>query len=413
MAFRNVFRYRRRSLITALAIALGVTFTIMVDAMLFGAEVESARNIRDFETGDAKVFAPGYFAERSFLPMDFLLEAEERTAIEKGLAGCRVAPRAVFPAAMYFGEASFEVAGSASVKVIAVDPVREAGVFRTPRMVDSGRWLEPGDYGIVIGAWLAEDIGAKVGYTVSLECKGRGGFWQTLDTEVTGIVLTDDPYVNRNTVYIDLSRADALLDLAGAVTEYAVRLPDSDRRQAERTSRALGSLAGRLPGGKAELYSWDRIEADAVQLTKTKSGGSKVYLLFMFIIAAVGVSNTMLMAVMERRSEIGTLRALGYTSFRIRYLFLAEGFGIGLIGTAAGTLAGCLVTAYMVSRGIDFSFMLREIDAGYRLTGIMRSAWHPEGIVKTVSGALVISSAVAWFPSGRILASEVSEILRS
>lgn len=425
MAFRNVWRYRRRSLITAIAIGLGVLFTIMIDAMLFGAERESAQNIRDYETGDVKVFAPGYFAERQFLPFEFFLETHDRSLLEEAFSQSSVdaAPRTVASAELYFSEDFFKVAGSATVKLHAIDPVKEAAVFRTPHAIESGRWLVPGDTGIVVGSWLAEDIAAKVGYTVSVELKGRGGFYQTFDAEIVGIALTDNPYVNRSAVYMDLSYADELLALDGAVTEYAVVFrgggkPAERKGQlaaeiAEAFPRKASGSAGLARSAAPEIYSWEEVESDAVLLTKTKSGGSKVYLFFMFIIAAVGISNTMLMAVMERKNEIGMLRSLGYGKSSIRWLFLVEGFAIGLIGTAAGTALGSIVVAFMVQYGLDFSFMLREMDAGYRITGVMRSAWHPEGMITAIVGALAISSVVAWFPSGRILKSEVADILRS
>lgn len=407
MALRNVFRYKKRSMITAAAIAFGVIFSIMIDAMLIGAEVESARNIRDYETGEAKIFAPQYFANRQFLPFDTFLEPDTRHAVESLLDDRRYAPRVLTAAEMVFSEEFFDVAGSVTVKLHAVDPDREAAVFRTPASVESGRWLVPGESGILLGSWLAEDIGARVGHFVTLESQGRGGFYQTVEAEIVGIVLTDNPYVNRANVYMDLGLADELFALDGAVTEYAIRLEGRSDGAQQRTA-----LAAELAPLGAEIYGWEQVEEDAVLLTKTKSGASKIYLVFMFIIAAVGISNTMLMAVMERRSEIGMLRALGYSKIRIRWLFLVEGFGIGLLGTLAGLVIGSLITAFMVQYGVDFSFMMRETDVGYRLTGVMRSAWNPSGMLATVIGALAISSGVAWFPSGRILRSEVADILR-
>ncbi len=403
MAFRNIFRYKKRSLITAFAIAVGVMFTIAIDGLLAGSEQESSRNIRDFETGEAKIYPEGYFTDRLFLPFSFFLEKEDRAKIEQSLAGYKAAPRVELSAELYFNEDYFAVPGSTSAKISCVDPVRDGTVFKTAYKIDEGRWLKSGDEGIVIGSWLAADIGAKTGYVLSVECKGRGGFYQTFDAEIIGIVTTEDPYVNRASVFMDLSRADDLLQLGGAVTEYTVRLDKTP---------ALKELKAAMPSYAKNIYSWEQVAADLIKLTKTKSGMSKLYLMFMFIIAAVGISNTMLMAVMERKNEIGMMRALGYSSFRIRLLFLIEGFGIGLLGASAGLAAGCVINFFMSVYGIDFSSLLRNMDAGYRITGIMRSSWNWEGIGATVIGSLAISTFVAWFPSGKILKSEVAEILR-
>lgn len=412
MAARNIFRYKRRTFITAIAIAFGVMMTIAMDGLLAGSEIDSARNIRDYETADAKIYPKDYFDERLFLPFSEFLEKEDRAAIEKALRTLPKGPvistpRALFSAELHFTEEYFTVPGSITAQIVAVDPARDARVFRTAKTVSAGRWLNEGDEGIVLGSWLAEDIGASIGSWISVECKGRGGFYQTFDAEIVGIATTDNPYVNRASVFMDLSRSDELLELDGAVTEYSLLLgtPRS-------VDEGIESLKTALPGYADRVFSWERIAEDAIQLTKAKSGGSKIYIFFIFVIAAVGITNTMLMAVMERRPEIGMLRALGYGAVRIRVLFLLEGFGIGLIGTLFGLASGLLLNWYLTAKGIDFSFMFRDMDIGYRLTGVMRSSWNGKGIVTTVAGALGISTLVAWFPSGKILKREVSEILR-
>lgn len=407
MAARNIFRYKRRSVITAVAIAVGVAFTIAIDGMLVGTETESERNIREYETGEAKVYPEGYFADRKTLPFSRFIEPDARAKIGAALDGYRFAPRVNFSAELFFAGDFFDVPGSVTAQVTAIDPARDGSVFALADKVKDGRWLAPGDAGLVLGSWLAADIGAKVGAQVSVECKGRGGFYQTFDAEVVGIVSTDNPVINRNSVFMDLSYADELLSLGGAVTEYTLRV-----EPASSADRAVAKIRERIPAGIGDVRSWKEVAADEILLTKSKSSGSQLYLFFMFVIAAVGISNTMLMAVMERKREIGMLRALGYGSFRIRKLFLYEGFGIGLLGAAIGVVAGCLMNFYMVVRGIDLSFMLRDMDVGYRLTGVMRSGWNVKGIVTTVVGALAISTVVAWFPSGKILKNEVADILR-
>lgn len=407
MAMRNIFRYKKRSMITAAAIAFGVMFTIMIDGLLAGTETESARNIRNYETGEAKIYPSGYFDELKFLPFNYFLEQSDRDIIEQSLAGYTLTPRANLSAELYFSGDSFKVAGSVSTTLTAIDPVRDTTVFDSGKMVSEGRWLRPGDTGVVIGSWLATDIGATPGAFITIECKGRGGFYQTFDAEIVGLVTTDNPIVNKNAVFMDLSYADEILALNGGITEYTLRLPPVSALK-----RKIADVQRKLPSYAKDVHSWEEIAKDEILLTKSKSSGSKIYLFFMFVIAAVGISNTMLMAVMERKNEIGMLRALGYSSFKIRRLFLFEGFGIGLIGSAMGLAAGSLLNLYFVIKGLDFSFMFRDMDIGYRITGIMRSAWNLKGIISTVIGALVISTLVAWFPPGRILKREVAEILR-
>lgn len=407
MAARNIFRYKRRSLITASAIAFGVLFGVFMDGFIEGSKTDTIRNLRDYETGEGKIYPAGYFAERDFIPFSYFIEKGDRQAIDKAAIPNATAPRVIVSSELYFNEDFFAVPGSIGATLFGVDPERDARVFRTAHMVSEGRWLKSGDTGIVIGSWLAEDIGAKPGYVVTLESRGRGGFYQTFDAEILGIVKTDDPLVNRNAAFIDLAAADALLALDGAVTEYTIRSNKTDAKL-----DAEGAAIAACTAGRAEFHPWQQVGASTLKLLRGQSGESIVFLFFIFIIAAVGIMNTMLMAVMERKNEIGMLRALGFGGPAIRDLFLLEGFGIGLIGTTAGLIAGCIVNLFMVKYGMDFSFMLRNLDVGYRLTGVIRSTWNFPGIARTVIGALAISTLVAWFPSGRILKREVADILR-
>lgn len=406
MGFRNIFRYRRRSLITAAAIAAGVMFAIAIDGILIGSETESSRNIRDYETGEGKAFAAGYFAERDVLPFTYFIEASSRKAVENALTPLAWTPRAEFAAELLLGEDSFPAAGSIPVRASAVDPERDVAVLRTGRMVDRGRWLKDGDDGVVLGSWLAEDIGARVGSVISVECRGRGGFIQTFDAPVVGLVTADDPFINRNSVFMDLHAADSLLALDGAVTEYSFRIPDSAD-----SAKAMARIRAALPESTT-AHEWETLASTMLSLTKVKSGGSKAILLFMFILAAVGITNTMLMAVMERAGEIGMLRALGYSGTWIRAAFAAEGFGIALIGATAGLLAGCAINAWFALKGLDFGFFLRDMDAGYRITGIIRSAWHLPGIATAFFGAIGVSTLMAWLPTGSMVKREVSDLLR-
>lgn len=407
MAVRNVLRYRRRTFITASAIAFGVAMGVFMNGFIAGSETETTRNLRDHETGELKVFARGYFEDRDLLPFDSLIEPDARATVERALAGRDFSPRVLLNCELHFAEDFFAVPGSVTATLAAVDPELDARALRVARSVHEGRWLARGDSGVVIGSWLAEDIGAKVGYSVTLECRGRGGFYQTVDADIVGIARTDDPLVNRNGVFMDLSYADEILALDGAVTEYLVRAGNPDR-----AAREAASLAPLVAEAGCEAYPWQEIAESTMKLLRGQRGETAIFMFFIVVIAAVGIVNTMLMAVMERKAEIGTLRALGFGSARVRALFLAEGLVIGAIGTAMGLVAGLLLNLYFVVYGMDFSFMLRDTDIGYRVTGVIRSAWDPAGIAQIAVFTLATSALIAWLPSGRILRQEVAEMLR-
>jgi ABC-type lipoprotein release transport system permease subunit len=131
-----------------------------------------------------------------------------------------------------------------------------------------------------------------------------------------------------------------------------------------------------------------------------------------FIIAAVGISNTMLMAVYERVREIGMMRAMGMNNGDIRLTFLFEAGGIGLIGAVFGVGLGVIANWLMVRWGIDMSALMGHMDIGYRVAGSFRSAWHPQAIVGGFVFGVIAAMLFSILPSSRALKMQITDCLR-
>ena len=145
-----------------------------------------------------------------------------------------------------------------------------------------------------------------------------------------------NPLQNKGTVFLPLNLADYYLDMQGAVTQIALHFSlalDPDLEAA----RIQTALNGDIPGS-FQVHSWRDLAQDYVAIASMKSGGSRVILLLVIVIAMVGISNTMLMAVFERVRELGMMRAMGMSPGQIRLAFLLEAGGIGLIGSIIGVI---------------------------------------------------------------------------
>ena len=134
-------------------------------------------------------------------------------------------------------------------------------------------------------------------------------------------------------------------------------------------------------------------------------------LFLVIIIAAVGISNTMLMAVFERIREVGMLEAMGMTKKEIRRLFLWESAGIGILGGIVGLIIGGGLLVWMTIWGVDFGFLLRDMDIGYRISGVMKAAWNPGTMVVAFFFSLVLSVVVAGLTLGKMLKWPISRCL--
>lgn len=425
LAWKNLSRYRRRTLITATALAAGLSLYILVDSMLTGIDQESQRNLMWYETGSAAIMTDAFFDERDRLPLDEAISDPQPILDELDGRGVPAAPRTVFQGELHVFQDPYPADGSFMTKVHAVDPERDPSVFRLRESVAEGRYLRPGEDGVLLGAWLAEDLGAEVGYPMTIVTKTRRGFYQTIDAEVVGILEVPNPVTNRSGVFLPLSTADDYLQMEGAVTEIALSFPlgtDAQRRTDQLAEELFpaaasgqagsGQAGSQQAGSQLVAKSWQELAPEFVALSQSKSAGTGVILFLVFIIAAVGISNTMLMAVYERVREIGMLRAIGMSDRDIRKLFLFEAGGIGVFGALIGVALGTVFTALMVYVGIDYSWLIRDFDIGYRIVGVMRGAWNPGTMGIAALIGIVLTVAVAWLPTKRAIRMSITDALR-
>lgn len=409
LALKNLSRYKRRTIITAVAIAVGLMMYIVVDSVLLGAEFESMRNLRWYETASARIMHPDYWEDRLMRPLDISIEDPYTIVDSLRKEGIAAAPRTMFSADLILYSEDFGEDGHMPVQVTAVDPELDNSVFRFEDTLIEGRFVESGTNELVIGSWFAEDIGAKVGYWVTLVTRGNGGFYEAMDMQIVGIVNCPNPNVNRTLLMVPIDTIGDYLAMEGAATEINIALPESAEIAAEvaRIQQLLDP-----DGSDLLVVSWDEIARDYVALAEAKRGGTGMILFLVFIIAAVGISNTMLMAIYERIRELGMMRALGMNDRSIQLAFMVEAGGIGLIGSTIGVLLGIAINFYMVNVGIDFGLLMRDMDMGYRIQSSFRGTWSPSTIITAFFFGSILSMLVAWIPTRRALKMDIPSCLR-
>lgn len=410
LAFKNLSRYKRRTSITAVAIAVGLMMYLLVDSILIGAENESMRNLRWYETASARIHAPSYWEDRMLFPMESSIENPDAVLALLDENGWKATARTVFTADMILYSEDFGEDGNMNVLVTAIDPETDNNVFHFSDTLIDGRFLEKGDEnGILIGSWFAEDINAKVGHWITLVARGNGGFYEAMDMQIVGILNCPNPNVNRTLLMMDKDTAGYYLGMNQAVTEIDVLLPEHEDIDVEMAKIQAKIEASHLD---LEVHSWKELAKDYLAIAEAKRGGTSMILFLVFIIAAVGISNTMLMAMYERTRELGMMRAMGMSDNNIRLAFLIEAGGIGFIGAVFGIVLGLLANLYMVNVGIDFGWMMRDLDMGYRIQSVFRGAWSMSSFIEAFVAGIGLSMIVAWIPISRALKMDIPSCLR-
>jgi len=362
-----------------------------------------------YDTGSLQVQDSGYWEEKDSLPLDRAIADPGPVLDFLGSKGFKAAPRAVFMGELIVSGDPWTESGSVRVRMVALDPGRDAAVFRLRETLQEGKWLSDDPSGIVLGYQLARDLGARIGYPLTVMARTRDGAFQTMDLRVSGIVNTPNAAVNRLSAFVSLDLADEYLYLEGSVNQIAIAGDeDADpEKAAAKLEEGLKTVAGGL-----SVLPWTVTGAEFLAFVQSRSGLSRVLLLLVFIIAAVGVSNTMLMTILERTREMGMLRAQGMYDRELRTSLMMEAAAIGLIGGILGLVLSLPFNAFLVNTGFDLSWMIEKVGVDLPFSGRLRGAWHARTMLMSVAVGAFLSFAVSVIPARRAMKLSVVEALR-
>ncbi|MDA3958749.1 ABC transporter permease [Oceanispirochaeta sp.] len=408
LAIKNLLRYKKRTLITAAALSIGIAVYILMDSLVAGSMEISEQNLIRYEMSHGRITTEEYWEDRDYFPLDQSMD-DVKALMEmiRNRNGFEVVPRISFIADLIVYQDPFPEDGNLQILVTALDPLEDSRVFALDETVSRGRWLESGQNEVVMGEWLAHDLGADLGYPMTLVTRTRDGYYQTMDLVVVGILDCPNPSINRTGFYIPLDTADAALEQRGGVTELAVKLP-SDKDVNEKTTNWINDF---LPEGLV-FHTWRDLSKDYISMSNGDRYSSVIILFLVFIIAATGVSNTMLMSVLERTRELGMMRSMGMHDKEIKKLFLNEAAGIGILGSLMGVVAGGLGNIPLVIKGISLDGAYDSLNFGYRISGTMWGTWNLSTFAFAVITGWLITVLVSRITIKKVLNLSIVDELR-
>ncbi len=338
MAYRNLHRNRRRSVLSALAVSMGLALLMLMAAVLEGEMRGSMQLSIQLVSGHVQVRAASYQEERDSLKWEDLVADPERIAAQiKTLPQVQEAtPRLIASGILAAGDQS------SSVQIIGIDPSSQANAPFVRGLV-SGEFLAPDDReGILIGQPLADKLKLRVGDRVELAANTSNGDVDQQTFILRGLYSTRTPAYDENTVFMPLAKAQALTRTENHATLIFILL--HDREQA-------GAVAAALSTPAYQIVTWQKMNEFILQTEQFANAYMVVLYLIVLAITATVVVNTLVMAVFERTREIGILAAIGMKSRRIMALFLTEAGLLALAGIAFGLVLGWLLCAYFARHG--------------------------------------------------------------
>jgi ABC-type lipoprotein release transport system permease subunit len=387
MAWRNVWRNWRRTVIAIIAIALGLTLILIFDGMLGGMDQALYGKTVRLQGGHVQIHAPGYFEKASRMPLLPLLDPDVLAQAARSQPEViTVAQRIKTGGMVSSREATMPVA------ITGIQPEQETPqVSMVAENITQGRYLKNDDEDfLLIGDALAQRLGVGVGDRVTLVGRATHEQMRNRTMTIVGIYDLGIKDIEEVQVYISLLEAQTLFDLRDQATEIGIYLEHLGEESA-----VVERLKPLLPG--FEIHAWDTLDPTTKDLMEIEDQIMSGFGIVIMLIASVGILNLMLMAVFERTREIGILGAMGMKRWETMVLFLIEGTLIGLLGALFGTLLGGSISAYFGRVGLDFMALygsdLGDISAIY---GMMSDPiYFRIGVDKLVKRTLTIAFMAA------------------
>lgn len=388
IAWRNLWRQSRRTLITASAMAVGIALCMSMIALSDGLYAQMFDVMVTRKLGHVQVHHhdfPGRRLLYDTVPQD-RFEAISTTD------GVTTAAARLFG----YGLASSEET-SAGGQIIGILPAQEQAISKLEEKLESGVFLsgEPGLQS-VIGTGLADTLKLEVGGELVIVTQASDGSMTNELSEVVGIVRTGDEGIDRGGIYMHLADAQSLFALPDQVHEIIVLGDDPTQ------SPALAEAVRAVEPDNL-VRTWVEADPSTAQMMGMQNVGSGILLAVVFSVAALGVLNTMLMSVFERTRELGLMAALGLNPGQVMRLILTESILLAAIAVALGGVLGGVLDGLLVVYGIDMSggggegFSMQGMQFDPVIKGVVR----PVGVLATLGCVFIVSVLAAFWPALR------------
>lgn len=386
IAIRNLLRYKRRTLLTASLITIGVVFVLVFVSVTGSFKRMMIAQNTDSMLGHLQVHRKGYVASIENLPLNLNLKAGAITRLEAILD--KQPEIESYSPRIKFGGMFSTFVETTSIRLNGIYPDRELKTvpLLATRVIEGKKSLEKGE--IWIPELLAKGMKTKIGDTIVIIATNQDGSVNGKQFRVSGVLESATGPGGRDG-YIHIDDAMEVLRMdAKEISEYAIRL---------RNFRTLQPFSEKLDGLLAkelnqqnkpifELHTWEKL-SPFYNIARMIDIMTFFIKLMLIAIVLISIMNVMIMAVYERIREIGTIAAIGTLPGRILNMFVIEGFCLGVAGAIIGNIAGVVIIFILNMLKITYNFGRQE---GI----ILQASINPSDII-VISVIVIIVSAIA------------------
>ncbi|MGE5342388.1 MAG: ABC transporter permease [Candidatus Omnitrophota bacterium] len=400
LAFRNILRQKRRSLLTGLSMLGGFALA----AFSIGWSDGSYKGVIDTFTrnqlGHIQIHHTDYL-DRPAIYKTINNPAEIASLLIKDPLVTSWAPRIYSAGLASVGEKTV------GVRIIGIDPIHESKTTHFNHKIIEGSMFKPhAGNEAIIGKGLAKLLQAHINDEAVIVSQGADGSMANDKYKITGIIDTGDEMNNRSAFYLPLAAAQELLVLPNRVHEIAITVKSLDDVQ-KVTESLTTTLKKRDP--QLSIDPWQVFAKDFYVAMKTDEKGQWVMLFIIMLVVSVGVLNTVLMSVLERRREYGVLKAIGTKPGQIVRMVLLEVFILCLFCLAAGSVIALGLNYYVSIHGVK---MPEPMSYGGMSFSLMKAEVNARSFYIPAITILISALAVSLFPAFKAAHTDPAKSMR-
>jgi ABC-type lipoprotein release transport system permease subunit len=388
LAWRNIWRHRRRTVIVVIAMAMSLWLMMFYDGFVAGFNNAIYGNAIKFLGGNIQIHAEGYSENSSKTPLLPLLK--DTAVVEAALAQPNVvaASRRIIT-----GGLATTREGAFPISIVGIEPEAEKPVSLPAQNIASGRYLAADDTdNVLIGQGLASAMDVKVGDRFTLAGSSTHEQMRQRTVTVVGIYDLGMGEIEKRSVFMSLKEAQDVYGLPDQSTEVVVTLEKLGEEPA-----VIVKLEKVIPG--YEIASWETNFPELKAALATKGKAMDIFGMIIILVAGIGIMNLLMMAVYERTREIGLMGAMGLKPRQISLLFILEGTMMGMVGLAAGIATGIALNGLMGIVGFDFTAFSTITEYAALINSRVYPTLGMEKIIGRAMPILIISALASLYPA--------------
>ena len=402
LAWLNIWRNKRRTIITATSVFFAVLLAIIFRSLTDGVYDNMIHNVVSYSSGYLQIHQKGYWDEQS---IDNTFEEDEQL-YQEVLKNPKVTH--IIPRLQTFALAS-NAEKTKGVLVLGIDPVKEKEVNNLHDKIVAGEYIESiNDNSVVLGEGLASQLKLKVNDSLVLLGQGYHASSAAAKFRVKGLIKLGAIELNNNVVYMPLQQSQNMFGAENRLTSVSVMLDKSTDLE-----KLKHSLQQTINSDTYEVMSWKEMMPEMDQFIEADSTGHYIIIGVLYFIISFGLFGTLLMMIFERKHELGILIAIGMKKQLLALVLLLEAIMISLIGCITGVIAGFLVIKWFTAHPIHFTGELKDVYEDYGIESILYFSSHEKIFIVQTLIVLLLSVLLACYPGYKVMKLKPVEAINS